>query len=97
MPPHQTDSTVVVFLLVATEYNMLVCLYVEALADQVWYLWYAGEITDGLAAWASSTGPRTSEGKAKASQNAYRGGTRPLLRLLARLLRSQQESLDDWC
>ena len=45
--------------------------------------------------WASSTGPKTTEGKAKSSQNAFKGGIRPLLRLLARLLRSQRQSLDE--
>lgn len=37
--------------------------------------------------WARSTGPRTTEGKAKVAKNAYRGGLRPRLRELARLLR----------
>jgi DNA-binding LytR/AlgR family response regulator len=33
-----------------------------------------------------STGPRTAEGKARASRNGWKGGTRPMLRQLARLL-----------
>ncbi len=37
--------------------------------------------------WDRSTGPRTLEGKARVSRNAYKGGTRALLRELARLLR----------
>ena len=36
--------------------------------------------------WERSTGPRTNEGKALAARNAYKGGTRLLLRKLARLL-----------
>ena len=45
--------------------------------------------------WQSSTGPRTAEGKAKVAQNSYKGGVRPLIRQLARLLREQQRSLDE--
>ncbi len=37
--------------------------------------------------WERSTGPRTVDGKAKASRNAYKGGTRTMLRELARHLR----------
>ena len=37
--------------------------------------------------WTKSTGPKTAAGKATTSQNAWQGGTRPLLRELARLLR----------
>ena len=37
--------------------------------------------------WEKSTGPKSSEGKAKAAQNAYKGGHRTALRELARLLR----------
>ena len=46
--------------------------------------------------WEKSTGPRTAKGKAKASQNAFRGGVRLLLRSLGKLLRRQQKSLDDY-
>ena len=35
------------------------------------------------------------EGRSKASRNAYKGGIRPLIRQLARLLREQQRSLDE--
>ena len=45
--------------------------------------------------WQSSTGPRTAEGKAKVAQNSFRGGVRPLIRQLGRLLREQQRSLDE--
>ena len=37
--------------------------------------------------WERSTGPRTAEGKARASRNAWKGGLRALLRRLAKLLR----------
>jgi hypothetical protein len=40
--------------------------------------------------WERSTGPRTPEDKAKVATNAYKGGTRPLLRKLARTLRDQR-------
>jgi len=37
--------------------------------------------------WERSTGPRTAAGKARVAQNAYKGRTREVLRLLARLIR----------
>ena len=37
--------------------------------------------------WERSTGPKTIEGKARVSRNAYKGGARALLRELARMLR----------
>ena len=37
--------------------------------------------------WERSTGPRSTEGKAKASRNAWKGGARALFRELAQLLR----------
>ena len=40
--------------------------------------------------WERSTGPKTPAGKARVSRNANKGGTRPLLRKLARLLREQR-------
>jgi hypothetical protein len=43
--------------------------------------------------WERSTGPRTTEGKARVALNAYSGATRPLLRELARALRQQRHSL----
>ena len=42
--------------------------------------------------WNKSTGPRTVQGKAKASQNAFKGGIRPQLRKIARALRKQRIS-----
>ena len=36
--------------------------------------------------WKRATGPRSDAGKAKASQNAYKGGERSLLRALSRAL-----------
>ena len=43
--------------------------------------------------WALSTGPRSAEGKAKASRNAWKGGARALLRTLATALRDHAEHL----
>jgi hypothetical protein len=47
--------------------------------------------------WERSTGPRTAEGKSKASRNAYKGGLRPQLAALRRLvnehLRANRETL----
>jgi hypothetical protein len=46
--------------------------------------------------WKQATGPRTIEGKAKASRNAYAGATRQQLRALGRVLRERaQWSLND--
>ena len=45
--------------------------------------------------WEKSTGPRTREGKAKASRNGYKGGTRELLRELGRVLRRAARRLSD--
>lgn len=44
--------------------------------------------------WEQSTGPKTSEGKARASRNADKGGTRAMLRTMSRMLREQREALD---
>lgn len=38
--------------------------------------------------WERSTGPRTAEGKARASRNAWKGGVRQTLRQLAQVLRN---------
>ena len=47
--------------------------------------------------WERSTGPRTAEGKARASLNAYRGAKRPetraLMRALSELLDEQADDL----
>ncbi len=45
--------------------------------------------------WVKSTGPTTSAGKARSSQNAFKGGLRPLFRMIDRVLRKQQHSLDE--
>lgn len=42
--------------------------------------------------WKQSIGPRSSEGKAAAARNAWKGGVRPLLRDLARELREQEKA-----
>jgi hypothetical protein len=39
--------------------------------------------------WAKSTGPRTNEGKAKASRNAYKGGHWLMLRVLSRMVNAE--------
>ncbi len=46
--------------------------------------------------WERSTGPKTEEGKAASSRNAYKGriNARELLRNLGRLLREQKEVLE---
>jgi len=41
--------------------------------------------------WEKSTGPKTEEGKATVSMNAWKGGERALLRELRRVLREQEE------
>lgn len=43
--------------------------------------------------WTRSTGPRTEAGKDRARLNAYKGGERPMLRMLARALRDQRREL----
>ena len=42
--------------------------------------------------WQSSTGPKTKQGKAKASRNAYKGGGWLMLRTLRRALRAQERA-----
>ena len=46
--------------------------------------------------WEKSTGPKTDEGKARAAQNAYKGGERKTLGALARGLREQLLWLSDF-
>jgi len=43
--------------------------------------------------WQHSTGPRTDEGKAASSRNAWKGGYRQMLRDLCRALRQQRDRL----
>ena len=43
--------------------------------------------------WERSTGPRTPEGKARVAKNAYKGGTTPLLRELARVLKEHRKEV----
>lgn len=43
--------------------------------------------------WTRATGPRSTEGKARAARNAWNGGARALLRELARALRCQISGL----
>ncbi len=45
--------------------------------------------------WEKSTGPKTKEGKEKVSKNAYKGGTRPLLRKLAKALKKQSRYIEN--
>jgi len=42
--------------------------------------------------WEESTGPRSAEGKAAVSRNAWKGGLRPLLRQVALLMREQDKA-----
>ena len=43
--------------------------------------------------WEKSTGPKSPEGKAQSAMRGFKGGTRELLRELARMLREQNEAL----
>lgn len=43
--------------------------------------------------WEKSTGPKTKAGKLAVSRNAYKSGTRPLLRALSCALRDQNRRL----
>ncbi len=43
--------------------------------------------------WEKSTGPKTPEGKDRSAKRGYKGGTRALLRALARVLREDAEAL----
>ena len=44
--------------------------------------------------WERSSGPKTEAGKAVVARNAWKGGTRQVLRELARALGEQREGLD---
>ena len=43
--------------------------------------------------WEQSSGPRTTQGKARVSRNAWKGGERSMLRLLAKLLNQNRSML----
>lgn len=43
--------------------------------------------------WEKSTGPKSPEGKARSAKRGYKGGTRAMLRELAKGLREQAETL----
>ena len=45
--------------------------------------------------WEDSTGPRTLEGKAASSRNAYKGGVRSMLNGMSELLREQGDALEN--
>ena len=45
--------------------------------------------------WKRSTGPRTAEGQATASRNAWKGGHREMLCEMVRVLNSQRQALDE--
>ena len=46
--------------------------------------------------WEKSTEPKSSEGKTKVSQNAFKGGGRKQLRELRRVLREQAQAVDGY-
>lgn len=43
--------------------------------------------------WEQSTGPRSDQGKANSARRAFKGGTRGVIREIARALREQGQSL----
>ena len=45
--------------------------------------------------WQQATGPRTPDGKAKASRNAYKGGHWLMLRALSRLVNAEIREAQD--
>lgn len=55
----------------------------------------ASELIRARQPWLKSTGPRTPEGKARSSRNAWKGGVRPMIRELARTLREHRQWLAD--
>lgn len=44
--------------------------------------------------WNNATGPRTKAGKLIAARNAYKGGSRALLREISAMLKQQKRDLD---
>lgn len=45
--------------------------------------------------WAKSTGPKSDSGKSAVSRNAWKGGTRQLLRQLSNALREQSQAVNE--
>jgi hypothetical protein len=45
--------------------------------------------------WRRATGPRTPEGKATASRNSYKGGHRPKMRALSRIVNAEINAAND--
>lgn len=45
--------------------------------------------------WEKTTGPKSEEGKATSSQNAWKGGFRPMMRELSKQLREQDKARRD--
>ncbi len=43
--------------------------------------------------WEKSTGPKSAEGKARSAMRGFKGGSREILRELARMLREQAEAM----
>ncbi len=52
-----------------------------------------GELIRRWKPWEKSTGPKSAEGKAKVSQNAFRGGWREEMKVLRAMLKEQDEAL----
>ncbi len=46
--------------------------------------------------WEKSTGPKSPEGKARSAMRGFKGGTREMLRELARMLREQAEVMREF-
>ena len=46
--------------------------------------------------WEKATGPRSAAGKARCARNAWKGGTRVVLRDVARALRIQRQELSEF-
>ena len=46
--------------------------------------------------WEKSTGPASAQGKALAARNAWKGGTRPQLRELAKILNEHRKEQQRW-
>lgn len=67
------------------------------MAARIWTLEQRQQQAERIRAWSpweQSTGPRSAEGKAKASRNAWQGGSREMLRELSRVLRAQREIME---